>query len=301
MMRIAALALAALLTLPLPAVRADDNPLIGTVWTGTGEAVADETVEEAVRAADYVLIGEIHDNPEHHAIQARLIRAMTEAGRQPSIVFEMVPRGLQSELDDFEAEGSRDVAGLGQRLKWEERGWPNWSTYQPIAEAALAAHLSLYAGDLDRETIRAIGRGERPFEPAAAYSDAMRENLAEELRISHCDLLPDEAIGPMIKVQQARDQAMATAMLDYGVDDGAVLISGSGHARKDRGVPFVLAAREPGRSTVSIGLMEVREGATDFADYLDEGETALPFDYVMFTTQADDTDHCAALKKQMGK
>ena len=300
-MKIAALALAAMLTAPLPAARAADNPLVGTEWTGAGEAVAGKAIEDAVRAADFVLIGEIHDNPEHHAIQARLVRTMTEAGRKPAVVFEMVPRGLQGELDDFEAEGSQDVAGLGRRLKWEERGWPAWSTYQPIAEAALAAHLSLFAGDLDRETIRAIGKGERPVELAAAYSDAMRENLAEELRVSHCGLLPDDAIDPMIKVQQARDQAMATAMLDYGVDDGAVLISGSGHARKDRGVPFVLAAREPGRSIVSVGLMEVRAGATDFADYLDEGETALPFDYVMFTTQADDTDHCAALKKQMGK
>lgn len=299
MTRIAALAIAALMTAPLPAARAADNPLIGTEWTGAGEAVTDETIEDAVRAADFVLIGEIHDNPEHHAIQARLIRTMAEAGRKPAVVLEMVPQGLQSELDAFEAEGSQDVAELGRRLKWEERGWPNWSTYQPIAEAALAAQLSLYAGDLDRETIRAIGRGEIPFETAAAYSQAMRESLSEELRVSHCDLLPEASIGPMIKVQQARDTAMATAMLDYGAQDGAVLISGSGHARKDRGVPFVLAAREPDRSVVSIGLMEVRDGAADFADYLDEGDTALPFDFVMFTARANDIDHCAALKKQM--
>ncbi|MAS05207.1 MAG: hypothetical protein CL534_11040 [Ahrensia sp.] len=301
MIRLAALALAALLTATLPVAWAADNPLVGTEWAGTGEAVSEEIIRDALRAADFVAIGEIHDNPEHHAIQARLISAMAEAGRRPAVVFEMVPQGLQGELDAFAAEGSQDVAGLGQRLKWEERGWPNWSTYQPIAEAALAAGLSLHAGDLDRETIRAIGRGERPVEPTVAYSEAMRDNLAEELRVSHCGLLPDEAIPPMITVQQARDTAMATAMLDSGVEDGAVLIAGSGHARKDRGVPFVLAAREPDRSIVSIGMLEVRDGATDFADYLDEGETALPFDFVIFTAKANDIDHCAALKKQMGK
>lgn len=301
MIRIAALALAALLTAPLQAALADDNPLVGTQWTGTGEAVSEAAVGDAVRAADFVLIGEIHDNPEHHAIQARLIRTMTEAGRKPAIVLEMVPQGLQGELDAFEAEGSQDATELGRRLKWEERGWPSWSTYQPIAEAALAAKLRLYAGDLDREEIRAIGRGDIPFETAAPYSDAMRDSLSEELRVSHCNLLPDEAIGPMIKVQQARDTAMATAMLDYGVEDGAVLISGSGHARKDRGVPFVLAGRDPGKSIVSIGLMEVHDGMTDFADYPGEDETALPFDFVMFTARANDVDHCAALKKQMGK
>ena len=97
------------------------------------------------------------------------------------------------------------------------------------------------------------------------------------------------------------DPAAAGAQLKGLIEDGAVLIWGSGHARKDRGVPFILKAREPGRSVVSIGLMEVHEGAADFADYLDEGETALPFDFVMFTAKANDIDHCAALKKKMGK
>jgi hypothetical protein len=41
MMRIAALALATLLTAPLPAAFADDNPLVGSQWTGTGEAVSE--------------------------------------------------------------------------------------------------------------------------------------------------------------------------------------------------------------------------------------------------------------------
>ena len=87
----------------------------------------------------------------------------------------------------------------------------------------------------------------------------------------------------------------------FDLRDRPVLIAGGGHTRSDWGVPFVLRAKAPEKSVLSIGQIEVTEEGTEFADYPDEGETALPYDYVVFTTLSDDTDHCAELKKQMGK
>jgi len=300
MKRIAGLALAGLMTCAPATVQAADNPLVGAVWTGAGQAADFADIEQAARAADFVLIGEIHTNPDHHATQARLIEAMAEAGRKPAVVFEMVPRGLQGALDAFLAEEAPDAAALGERLDWEKRGWPAWSMYQPIAEAALAAGLPMAAGDLDRDTIRAIGKGEETPVAAVAYSDVLRGRLGEEIMQAHCDLMPEQAIPPMIAVQQARDLSMAEAMLASG-GDGAVLVAGGGHTRNDWGVPFVLKAKAPGKTVLSIGQIEVTDEEIRFADYLDDGETALPYDYVLFTTRSDDTDHCAQLKEQMGK
>ncbi|QKV19707.1 ChaN family lipoprotein [Oricola thermophila] len=294
------LALAGLIAIS-PA-KADDatSPLAGTAWTGAGERASFADIEAAARTADFVLVGEIHTNPEHHANQARLIAAMARAGRKPVVVLEMVPKSLQGALDAFLAEESPDAAELGERLDWEKRGWPDWTIYRPVAEAALAAGLALAAGDLDRETIRAIGRGEAEPEESVAYPDDTREKLGEEIRQAHCNLMPEEAIPAMVTVQQARDLSMADAMLAAG-DDGAVLIAGGGHTRKDWGVPFVLRAKAPDRTVLSIGQIEVAEGMTSFADHLGEGETSLPHDYVVFTERSDDTDHCAELEERMGK
>jgi len=296
----AALALTSFLAFA-SAAPAADNPLVGTIWTGAGETARFADIEAAAEKADFVTVGEIHTNAEHHANQARLVAAMTEAGREPAVVFEMVPRGLQGALDAFLAQETPDAATLGERLDWEKRGWPDWAIYRPVAEAALAAGLPMAAGDLDRDTIRAIGRGEQVPQGGVAYSDETREKLGEEIMVAHCNLMPEQAIAPMIAVQQARDLAMADAMIDAGKADGAVLIAGGGHTRTDWGVPFVLRAKATGRSVLSVGQIEVTEGDTDFADYLEEGDTALPYDYVLFTTQSDDTDHCAELEKQMGK
>jgi len=298
MERIAALALAGMM-MAVP-VQAADNPLTGTVWTGAGAAARFEDIERAAGKADFVAIGEIHSNAEQHAAQARLIEAMAEAGRKPSVVFEMVPQGLQGALDAFLAEDEPDAATLGETLDWEKRGWPDWAMYQPIAAAALDAGLAMIAGDLDRETIRAIGKGEEPPEGGVAYPEAVTERLGDEIMQAHCNLMPEQAIPPMIAVQQARDLAMAEAMLGAG-GDGAVLIAGGGHTRTDWGVPFVLKAKAPDRTVLSIGQIEVTDEGTAFADYLEDGETALPYDYVVFTTRSETTDHCAELKKQMGK
>lgn len=296
----AAPALAGLLTIAPFAARAADNPLTGTVWTGAGEAASFEDIEQAAAGADFVAIGEIHSNAEQHANQARLIEAMAKAGRKPTVVFEMVPKGLQGALDAFLAEDTPDAAALGEKLDWEKRGWPDWALYRPIAEAALAAGLPMIAGDLDRDTIRAIGKGEEKPADGIAYSEAIRSKLGDEIRQAHCNLMPEQAIPPMIAVQQARDLSMADAMRN-AEGDGAVLIAGGGHTRKDWGVPFVLRAKAPEKTVLSIGQIEVTDEATGFADYPDEGETALPYDYVVFTARSDDTDHCAELKKQMGK
>lgn len=287
-----------LATVPAAGLAAD-NPLVGTVWTGSGEQAALADIEAAAAGTNFVLIGEIHTNPDHHATQAALIRAMAEAGRRPAVVLEMAPRGLQGELDAFLAEDEPDAAALGERLAWEKRGWPAWSMYQPIAEAALEAGLPMIAGDLDRDTIRAIGRSGEAPDGGVDYPQAERARMGDAITEAHCGLMPEEAIPAMIAVQQARDLSMAEAMLEAG-SGGAVLIAGGGHTRGYWGVPLVLRAKAPDSAVLSIGQIEVTEEDIAFADYIEEGETALPYDFVLFTSRSDTRDHCAELKEKMG-
>jgi uncharacterized iron-regulated protein len=71
-----------------------------------------------------------------------------------------------------------------------------------------------------------------------------------------------------------------------------VLIAGNGHVRTDRGVPWYLARIRPTARTVSVALLEVREG-------LDAAAADLPFDYVWFTPRVDDRDPCADAEERL--
>ncbi|MDH3196042.1 MAG: ChaN family lipoprotein [Hyphomicrobiales bacterium] len=288
-----------------------DHPLAGSIWRGDGTQSGEAALSRAVLAADYVLLGEVHNNRDHHFIQAMLIGALAAAGRRPAIVFEMIPASRQKSLDDHLAAKRHDAAGLGAAVGWEKSGWPDWSIYRPIAEAALAAGLKLKAGGLDDGVVQQIGKsGAAALGPALAerfalnrpLGPALEAGLMEVLKQSHCNLLPEAALAPMLIVQRARDGALAGAMLDAGENDGAVLIAGSGHIRRDWAVAAVIKSHLPEASTVAVTLVEVEEGHDRFADYdLAPDGADPPFDFVVFTPRADLGDHCARLAERFGK
>ena len=80
-----------------------------------------------------------------------------------------------------------------------------------------------------------------------------------------------------------------------------VLVTGSGHARRDRGVPFYLrAAQVPGEAVLSLAFLEVTEDGRDADAYRQRWDQGLPFDYVWFTPRFDRDDPCELLKARMG-
>jgi uncharacterized iron-regulated protein len=169
--------------------------------------------------------------------------------------------------------------------------------------------MTIAAGDLDRATIRAISRqglGAQPAEFRARlgldvpYGPGDSAALNRELAESHCGLLPEAALGRMSDVQRSRDAHMARQLIDSGRSDGAVLIAGGGHVRRDRAVPWHLARLAPGRDVVTLGFSEVGRDQTDPRRYGTDATTrAAIYDYVWLTPRVDETDPCAENREQL--
>src|SRR5512145_3183951 len=67
-----------------------EHPLVGRIWdTRAGRFVIPTQLVGELARARYVLLGERHDNPDHHRVQATLVRALLAAGRRPAVAFEM--------------------------------------------------------------------------------------------------------------------------------------------------------------------------------------------------------------------
>ncbi|WP_349360183.1 ChaN family lipoprotein [Stappia sp.] len=292
---------------------AEGHPLAGRVWATRAQAfVPPETVAQAVRDADFALLGEIHDNPDHHLLQAHLVAEMTGEGRIPALVLEMLPRDRQERVDAHVASAPGDAARFGEAVGWADLGWPDYAMYRPILESALAARLPVVAGDTPREERRRVGR--QGLEALGAETLARlaldepldagaRARLDDVLFDGHCGLMPRAALSPMAGVQRLRDARLAEAMIASAADgaDGAVLIAGSGHVRADFGVPVYLARLAPDASTVTVGFVEVRADATRPAAYAEAVSGAgRRYDYVWFTPRAERGDPCAGLKERFG-
>ncbi len=289
------------------------HPLAGRIWRPeAARFVAPAAVVAALGQARFVLLGEKHDNADHHRIQAWLVGSMIAAGRRPALALEMIASDQQAALDAHLAARPKDAAGIGAAVNWAQSGWPDWEQYRPIAQAALDGGAAILAANLPRPLRRALARqgvSALGAERVAALGldrplpEELAAALREEIVVSHCGQLPESMIGPMATVMTARDAQMA-AVLKRGArlagHDGAVLITGKGHARNDRGVPFHLRRGDETASIVSLGLVEVAEGVTEPAAYGEFlGAEALPFDFVWFTPIADPEDPCAKFAEQL--
>jgi uncharacterized iron-regulated protein len=284
-----------------------EHKLIGGIWDPTARHfITEEDLIKRLAAADFVMLGEKHDNADHHRLQAHMLRALADAGRRPVVGFEMLTTDQAPALAEHLKSRPEDAAGLGGAVAWEKSGWPRWKIYQPVAEAALDNGFGLVATGLPRPTVMAVGRNgvsaldagqvarvglDRPLDPLVEA--AMRD----ELRISHCDKLPPETLPAMVLVQRARDGIMADNLVRAADTDGAVLITGAGHARRDRGVPSYIARLRPQASRFALAFIEVeRKLDTPRAYAGSYGASALPFDAVVFTPRVDNDDPCKNIK-----
>jgi uncharacterized iron-regulated protein len=286
-----------------------EHRLVERIWGVAAQRFTDEAnVVAAITRARYVLLGEKHDNPDHHALQARMIRALTAAGRTQVVAFEMFTPSQAGVLARYLAAHPREAAGIGEAVNWNASGWPAWAMYEPIAQAALDAGLPIVAANLDDERVRSVGRqGVAALDAAFVRRHGLdqplaadvREAMAEEIRDSHCGHAPEDRVGAMIGVQRARDARMAEVLLTASGNDGAVLIAGDGHVRHDYGVPAYVRRIDPGARTVSIGFVEVDPKRTDVESYAERFGGRLPFDYVWFTPAVDDEDPCEKFRKSL--
>jgi uncharacterized iron-regulated protein len=293
-----------------------DHPLVGVIWDVAAQRRVDERELYArVRSSDIVLVGETHDNPDHHRLEARLIDAFAARHAAPAVVFEMLDRDRQPAVDASLSAHPDDVDALAKAVGWESSGWPAWSMYRPVFQAAVAARGTLLAAGIDRAAAMRVARdGVAAFDPSLdrvfglhdPLPPAVQASLRDELREAHCGVLPEEMLDSMVTVQRVRDARLAERLHEGSLKGhGALLIAGAGHVRRDRAVPAELARAYPGSPgrqgrSLAIGLLEVRAKVATPDGYAEDFHAAaLPLDFVWFTPRGNDADHCAELRARM--
>lgn len=284
--------------------------LEGTLWdVAAGRAIERGALLDRLVAARFVLLGETHDNPRHHAWQAELVRGLIAAGRRPAVGFEMIDADRQADVDAARTAHPRDADVLAHAVGWAESGWPAFALYRPIFAAALEADVPVLAANLPHATVRSLaheGLAALPAERARELgidrplAPAVEAQLRQEMSDSHCGMIPLDHTTGLVLAQRARDAQMA-AVLAAGAaragEGGAVGIMGAGHARTDRGVPARLRELLPDATVASVGFIEVDPAlGTPGAYAAAFGAARLPFDVVVFTARAEREDPCADMR-----
>ncbi len=250
----------------------------------TGDQISAKHLVDQLADADQVLVGERHDNPDHHALQLWLLQALAQRREQGSLLLEMLNPDQQQPVELVKSSIRRGhwPVDVPADLKWQE-GWP-WELYRPLVEYALVQSYPLLPANLDRTEIMDIYRRASTLTGRAAEA-AVQERLLAQIRVSHCGMLPEEQLPAMLAVQQQRDRRMAQQL--EAAPSPAVLLAGAFHVHRDLGVPLHLASKDRDDSTRVLVLAEVGEAVQ-----------VTQADYVWFTPAQAQQDHCAAFRQQ---
>jgi uncharacterized iron-regulated protein len=299
----------ALVATTAPSAAADlplaDHPLVDTILrVADGETVTRAELEASLADATFVVLGEKHDNPRHHAIQAEMVEHLGAAVELDALALEMLPRDVQIDVTAHFQNGGA-AAGLAEAVAWSELGWGPWTWYGPIVDAGHRHGATIVAADLARPDARAIyENGFAALDGDFVTRTGLDQPLDEADRAARVQAMVDahcgHELGPMaaamVKVQRARDAMLADRLAKLTTDGTGVLITGNGHAATDQGAPVVLGRLRPEATTVSLGLKEVRP------DWDGVPEEDFAHDYVWFTPRAKpvDYDYCERFRSDQG-
>lgn len=249
-----------------------------------------QEIAAAMSGAQIVILGELHDNPDHHALQAAAIDALSPT----AIVFEML---TQEEAATVTRGLAQDAQALAQALNWDNSGWPDFAMYYPLI--AFAATGPIYGSEVPRNEAReAISSSAAEVFAASFATDPadfgldqplpdQEQSLREaEQMAAHCDALPEDLLPGFVEAQRLRDASLAARALAAFRAHGApvVIITGNGHARRDWGVPGVIAQAAPDVDVRSLGQLEAPPAAD------------VPFDNWTVTAPLERDDPCAAFR-----
>lgn len=251
-----ALALIAAAAVASTPAQAQRNCAPAGEWTvpGAGRVAAQEILSRAARES-VVLLGETHDNADHHRWQLQTVAALAAMRGKVVLGFEMFPRRVQPALD-------RWVAGeLGEEEFLAAADWRRvWGfeagLYLPLFHFARLNRIPMIALNVEREFTRAVsarGLDAVPPEKREGVTDAAPASEAYVGRLFSVYLEhPEKGKNParsdpeflrFVQGQLVWDRAFAQAIAETAAREPEALvigIMGTGHIAYGHGVPHQL-------------------------------------------------------------
>lgn len=238
----------------------------------------------------FLLMGEVHDNPEGHKARLNNLQTLIHQGWRPAIAMEQFDRENNTVLQQA-MQACKDAQCVIDKAKGNSN-W-EWSLYAPVIETALTYHLPIVAANVSRADatlIRQQGfKGAfseetiKQFSLPGSITPALRKGQEDAIIAGHCGYKPEEKLlTGFVNAQIARDIWMAKTMMDYK-QTGVVLLAGNGHVRNDVGAVYWL--HQQGQQQIkSIAYLEP---TTSYQSAFDSVETI---------SAHDRKDPCASFK-----
>jgi uncharacterized iron-regulated protein len=250
------------------------------VRVSDGQAVTfDAMIRDAVRS-DVIVIGEIHGDPRHHALQLEVIRALHESDTPMIIGMEMFRQNNQKDLDAW----TQGVIPVDRFVPIYYRNWTiRWTLYEDIFLYAREHGIPIAGLNIPEEIATAVARrgfsalsaAERQMLPPGISCTVDKSYMAFIRRAyAGHDRGDGKSFVHFCEAQMVWDKSMAanlTAFMKENPGKKAVVLAGVGHAWR-RGIPEQLSLLSGYRTSVILPVLpdqaDLKNVSVEDADYL---------------------------------
>ena len=186
-----------------------------------------------------VLVGEHHNNPQHHRAQLAVIQALKEAGLKVAVGLEMFRHDSQAALDQW-IEGDIDENRF-EKIYYDNWNFP-WKTYRAIFEYSRKHQIPMIGLNVPRDVTRQVSRN--GFKSLSAEQKGKLAEVSCVVDQQYMNYIRKAFGGHghgqlnfiyFCEAQLVWDTAMAVYTLGYlekHPDAVVVILTGVGHAQK---------------------------------------------------------------------
>lgn len=260
----------------------------------TGVLVSKAQMLSNVVDSRVVFVGETHDNPAAHRLQADILTAMAQ--RYPgrvSLGMEMFNIEQQPVLDRWVA-GELEEKSFLKEVRWFDNWSMDFGYYRELLLLAREKQIPVIALNAPKSLVRAFGR--QPTEdldaelraqlPELDLADPYQRALTEAIYAGHGR--SSHMIDGFHRVQTLWDEMMAENVVrtlqDGGAEQRMVVVAGGNHIRFGFGIPRRVYRRMPVSYSL-VGVYEIEVGADKQDRTMDvtlPKFPMVPYDYMNF-------------------
>lgn len=235
----------------------------------SGETLNERQLLVKLAGAQRLIVGEKHDNAEHHHIELWLLQNLQKERPQGSVLLEMLTADQQPRVNQVKAWLKEEPQVRDSRIQallhWQ-KGWP-WEMYGCVVTDALRAPSPLLNANINRDEIMRLYKAPRLPEGKKSTAPAVQAALKKTIVAMHGGNIEGPQLTSMLAIQQQRDRYMAQQLLNAPTP--ALLIAGGYHASRSIGVPLHMEDLSPSSQPVVLMLAEKGMNITaDQADYV---------------------------------
>ncbi len=210
-----------------------------------GRTISFDRMIRNVKKTDFILVGEVHNNQEHHRLELKIIRSLHEAGVPLAIGLEMFRADSQNALNSW----IRGTLPIDQFLPVYYDNWRQaWPLYRDIFLYAREHRIPMVGLNIPDRIAQAVAQNgfaslstqeKKQLPPSIScdvdptYMEFIRQAYAQHPR-TH-----DKKFLNFCEAQMVWDKSMAWNLIEYRkkhTGETVVVLAGVGHAWK-RGIP----------------------------------------------------------------